>query len=1118
MAMDTYGLRLRVQSDMAGAQNDLQKMQGSLTSMIGSFAKVTVGVTSFTAVLVTMKKELTASYQASIKFNEGMAKVATLIPGNVKRVEELKDGLKDLSRSTGKPIDDLTDGLYQVVSALGDDIETQERMQIVSATSVAGMSSTTDALNLLTAVTKAYGDTSAVAMRKASDLAFLTLKWGQTSFPELAHSIQQVTDSSMRLNVSQEELFATFATLTGVSGDASTVATQLRSALVALEAPSSELAKLYNELGVASGKVLIEQYGLQGALEHVINYSNKTGTSLQSLMGRVQAMSAAYNLGSSQAETYAWKLEEIKNYSGATDTALNEVTSGINEQGFELQKLKASWEVVRTEMGDRLQPTIDRFIRQASVVVTSLVKNRDSATEMSNALDALIKKTNTYKGAVSGLGVDIDSLSESERVLYDVRVMQHSIDMQQAARELALAYNESENEIDGLKDKLGKLDAKMAKNLETLENSTEGQWAWINGWKGILPIMAPVIDLVYNEARALNQVNEAQGIALDIGARRAQQLEGLVTLAKAVVDGFLDISQYELTAPDFYNAVMEQVKKMSSVTPPSLIPAAKGMNTDAVIESFIGFSAKDLKLQLTKYEDELSKLNAEEKLSADYSNKKAHYEKIISSLKGSIVITEKEYVDKKRDALSWSIKEAEATGELGKLDVERLKALDEIKKANGENAELTELVNTLYKTQGDLIKRNFSEQLESQAFAVTNENDLLDIEEQRRVALRDLNREHLDTQENVKKINDLYDAMRDKTIELAERELKWRVQSNERMTDLEKLELERQREIAETNRKYGEQIELINLINQYYDRQKLLIQQNKSYIDDMNEAFEKAIGTAAYKKFEDFNRGLQKVGDTISSLSMVWSAWSSAITEAFNTADMLNQKEIRNKQETLSEEENARDEALDLLRTNNDERLSSLKEMYDGDSISYDEYISRKLAIDAEYEEAQREAQIASIEAENELKRVQYEAEVEQFNTNKMTAISNAIISGAQGIMQAWALGPIVGAIGSALIGGAMAYQISQISSRPAPSPPKYTEIPALAEGGVATGPTHALIGEAGEPEAVVPLSKAKDFGFGGGGDTFNITGNTFVGIGGIDELLILMEKRRSVLVGRGVI
>jgi hypothetical protein len=49
-----------------------------------------------------------------------------------------------------------------------------------------------------------------------------------------------------------------------------------------------------------------------------------------------------------------------------------------------------------------------------------------------------------------------------------------------------------------------------------------------------------------------------------------------------------------------------------------------------------------------------------------------------------------------------------------------------------------------------------------------------------------------------------------------------------------------------------------------------------------------------------------------------------------------------------------------------------------------------------------------------------------------------------------------------------------------------------LAKGGIVTGPTNALIGEAG-PEAVIPLSGRN----GGLGQTFNITVNAGVGTNG---------------------
>jgi phage-related minor tail protein len=53
-----------------------------------------------------------------------------------------------------------------------------------------------------------------------------------------------------------------------------------------------------------------------------------------------------------------------------------------------------------------------------------------------------------------------------------------------------------------------------------------------------------------------------------------------------------------------------------------------------------------------------------------------------------------------------------------------------------------------------------------------------------------------------------------------------------------------------------------------------------------------------------------------------------------------------------------------------------------------------------------------------------------------------------------------------------------------------FPDIPLLANGGIATGPTLAMVGEGAEPEAIVPLSKANAMGFGGGPSVGHITVN----------------------------
>jgi hypothetical protein len=70
-------------------------------------------------------------------------------------------------------------------------------------------------------------------------------------------------------------------------------------------------------------------------------------------------------------------------------------------------------------------------------------------------------------------------------------------------------------------------------------------------------------------------------------------------------------------------------------------------------------------------------------------------------------------------------------------------------------------------------------------------------------------------------------------------------------------------------------------------------------------------------------------------------------------------------------------------------------------------------------------------------------------------------------------------------------------------NPPDLPPIPELASGGITVGPTLALIGESG-PEAVIPLSRANEFGL-GGGSGINITVNAGLGADGknIGELIV---------------
>ncbi len=1107
--MDKYGISLEVQSKLGTAQRDLNVMQSSMLGLVKKFGMATLGIGSMSAALLILKKQLEASYKASMQFNEGLANVATLIPGQAGRILELKDSVKKLSTETGKPLDDLTNGLYQVVSAFGDSIETQERLEVVTKASIAGQSTTVDSLNLLSAVTKAYGDTSVSALKKVSDLAFETVRLGQTTFPELANSMQQVTDSANRLNVSQEELFGAFATLTGVTGNASTVATQYRSALVALEAPSDDLKKLYDELGVASGKALIEQYGLQGAFEEVVNYSDRTGTSLQSLLGRVQAMTFASSLAGAQSETYARKLGEIDVATGSTDKALLEVTDGINKQGFMLKQLQAQWAVVQTQIGDEFAGKVMSSVLPALTrLVGSLTGTYDATENVKSALYNVTVATAGYRAVIDPLKGNIDNLSASEKALYDIRVAQKALDLDIAMNDLSKAYYDSERQLDSLKSRQDKLNETRKKDIMLVNSATDEQ-------KKQATAYYTTTQNIFSSTRkhealwkAMSNLNESREVGLSIQEKENQNLLAYTEIAKGVIDGMIDIDHYKMTNPFLYNAIMEQVDRIKKELPAEVdvvTPVEKPVQD--VLDSFIGFSARQLKEKLAEYEEQKRLLMmAGEKT---FGNIPA----IIAGLNKMIISTEKDFVGVTKESLEWKIKEAGATNELARLEVGRQKAIADITKEIGEHAELEKLINELYKIQGDTIKSNYSEQLKNQLFATRNENELLGIEEQRRLAIKKMNDEGQNTEENLNIINSIYDTMSSKSLQAQREQLTYNDMVAGDITELERLELDRTRAIEESVKQYGEQKDLIDLINSAYDKQKTKLEKSISLYSKMEDAFKDAIGPETYEEFTNLQNAIVKTGGFVNDLSMIWGSFGNMMS-AVNDAQMQAMEyEIEGLQLSADIKRKDADEEIKNIEDDRDKKLDSLQEMYDKDAISYEDYVNRKLAIQTQSDADKADAEKEAIAAENEIKTKQYQADVKQHEIDKTNAISNAIMAGAQGIMQAWALGPIAGAIGSALITAMTAIQVERISSTPAPRPPVL-----LAEGAIATRPTSAIIGDGGEPEMVLPLSKAKSMGFGDGGDTYNISGNTFVGIGGIDELLIAMDKRRRVLKSRGAI
>lgn len=362
MAAGTEIFRLfgRIMIETSDAERSLSKTESKAKTFLGTIGNGVVTVAKFAgAVGAAALTAAGAATKVAADFQSQMSNVQTLLTGTqdeiAAKVSKYGDIVKEVSRTTGLETSNLTDGLYQVVSAFGDVDDAAKIMEIAAKSAKAGNAETSDAVNLLSAVTKGYGDISAEANQKAADLAFTTVRLGQTSFPELASSMGKVIPLCATMKVSEEELFGAMATLTGVTGGTAEVSTQLKATIQGFMQPTTAMTSALKKLGYENGQVAIESLGLQGALDALKESVNGDELAFAGMFSSVEAKTAVLALAGAQSEDFTNKTKEMYSATGAAESAFDTQTANLKGT---LGKLKQAASTAVIELGEKFLPVV----------------------------------------------------------------------------------------------------------------------------------------------------------------------------------------------------------------------------------------------------------------------------------------------------------------------------------------------------------------------------------------------------------------------------------------------------------------------------------------------------------------------------------------------------------------------------------------------------------------------------------------------------------------------------------------------------------------------------------------------------------------------------------------
>lgn len=325
----------QVSNSLTESEKMTNRFGRNLKSIGGTMSSV--GATVSTAMAPIMAAAA-AGLKLHSDFERGMAKVSTLVDTNVVSLQQLSNGIRQISDETGMSVTELAEAEYQAISASVDTAHVTDFVRTAAIAAKAGFTDTTTAIDGLTTVLNSYG-MSAENAGKITDQMLMTQNLGKTTFGDLAQGIGSVATAASLAKVSTDDLFASMAILTKNGVQTSEAFTGFQGILSAVSKQSQQTVKTAAALGLDFTPEHLGQVGWIKFLEEVKAKVGDDQTAIQHLFGRVEAANAfkvlTKDLGQLKDAQRA-----MGDSMGATELAFNKMLTPAEKNKIAMNQMK----------------------------------------------------------------------------------------------------------------------------------------------------------------------------------------------------------------------------------------------------------------------------------------------------------------------------------------------------------------------------------------------------------------------------------------------------------------------------------------------------------------------------------------------------------------------------------------------------------------------------------------------------------------------------------------------------------------------------------------------------------------------------------------------------------
>lgn len=372
-------LVLDLKDKLSGPLNQVAKDVDNLGNKFSSGAKnakvLAAGFAGVTAAAAALAVGIgVKAVKAATEFETAMTNVATLISGDsTQAIADLDAGIKELLKTVPKTADELGASAYSIVSAgISDTSDALLVLEQSAILATAGLGTTEEATDIMTSALNAFGKDAGSAASVA-DVLFKTVKNGKTDISQLAQAFGATAPVIAAAGITLEDFSAATAALTTTGLPASQAQNALRASIVALQKPTKEMTALYNELGVTSFEMLLEQGQTLGGVFNMLSDAADGNTeTMARAFGSVEALNAVIGLTDTTSQAYIDTLDDMELQANAIKEAFDKQKATFSSQ---FQILKNQLSVVLINLGQKILPIVTKAVELLSKGIDFMTKH-----------------------------------------------------------------------------------------------------------------------------------------------------------------------------------------------------------------------------------------------------------------------------------------------------------------------------------------------------------------------------------------------------------------------------------------------------------------------------------------------------------------------------------------------------------------------------------------------------------------------------------------------------------------------------------------------------------------------------------------------------------------------